>query len=318
MTMQDEQHSWFTFSVQDTGGTGVEVAKLAKLLEDISSTFYAIARAKIGVGGPRPGPRSIAEEALADVRLVRVSPGSITIELEPPPAASQAQLPILEEPTADDVALEFYEEVRRIEADSQPPEGRWDIRRRVRTVIEDAAEIGATAEIVYRPVARRPTFPAGDVLKATIQTRRMPSEKPPERSRRIRRISGHAYMVDVEPGRQRIRIKLPDGRDATLDADEELTSRIRNALDRIVEIVVEEELEGDVTISRIAQSVEVLPSSGPGSDQPPKSIEELEQEQSLPKERPDYAALASAIWRTEEDIEKFEEHVRQIRQAETA
>ena len=125
-------------------------------------------------------------------------------------------------------------------------------------------------------------------------------------------------MVDVEPGRQRIRIKLPDGRDATLDADEELTSRILNALDRIVEIVVEEELEGDVTISRIAQSVEVLPSSGPGSDQPPKSIEELEREQSLPKERPDYAALASAIWETEADIESFEEHVRQIRQAETA
>ena len=103
-----------------------------------------------------------------------------------------------------------------------------------------------------------------------------------------------------------------------MDADGELTSRIRKALDPIVEIVVEEEREGDVTIRRIAQSVEVLPSSGPGSDQPPKSIEELEREQNLPKERPDYAALASAIWETEADIESFEEHVRQIRQAETA
>lgn len=317
MATQDEQRSWFVFTVQDTGGNGVEVPKLAKLLDDLSSTFYAIARAKIGAGGPRPGRRSIAEEALAGVRLMRVSPGSITIELDPPPAASQAQLPLLEEPTADDVALEFYEEVRSIGAGRHAPEGGWDIRRRVRTVIEDAAEIGSRAEIIYRPVVRRPTFPSEAVLKATIQTRAVPAERAPERSRRKRRLSGHAYMVDVEPGRQRLRIKLSDGRDATLDADEELISRIRDALDRIVEIEVEEELEGEIITSRTAQSVKVLPSSGPGSDQPPKSIEELEREQSLPKERPDYAALASAIWRTEADIEKFEEHVRQIRQAET-
>ena len=251
------------------------------------------------------------------MRLVRVSPGSTSIELEPPPAAKQAQLPMLEEPTADDVALEFYEEVRSLEADSQPPDGRWDIRRRVRAVIEDAAEIGSTAEIVYRPVARRPNFPEGDVLKTTIQTRGLPSAKSAGRLKRIRRISGHAYMVDVEPGRQRIRIKLPDGRDATLDADEELTSRIRNALDQIVEIVVEEELEGEVTISRIAQGVEVLPSSGQGSDQPPTSFEDLERAQSLPKKRPDYVALASAIWETEAELESFQEHVRQIRQANT-
>ena len=93
MTTQDEQHPWFTFTVRDTGGTGVEVPKLAKLLEDISSTFYAIARAKIGVGGPRPGRRRIAEEALAGVRLVRVSPGSTTIELEPPPRGKSSSAP---------------------------------------------------------------------------------------------------------------------------------------------------------------------------------------------------------------------------------
>lgn len=315
---QEEQAPWFVFTVQDTGGDGVEIPKLARLLEDLSSTFYAIARAKIGTAGPRPGRRTIAEETLAGIRLVRVLPGSTTIELEPPPAAAQAQLPLLEEPTADDVALAFYEEVRRIESAGPVTEGRSDIRRRVRAVIEDAAEIGSQAEIVYRPLTRRRGFPPTPVLRTTIRTREMPTEERLERSTRKRRLSGHAYMADVEPGRQRLRIKLPDGRDLTLDVDEGLITQISAALDRVVELSVEEEFEGDVATNRVARGVEILPSSGPGSDRPPKSLEELEREQDLPKERPDYQALVSAVWETEAEVAEFEEHLREMRPAESS
>ena len=313
---QEEQDPWFVFTVQGTEGHGVEIPKLARLLESLSATFYAIARAKIGTAGPRPGRRTIAEETLAGIRLVQVLPGSTRIELEPPPAATQAQLPILEEPTADDVALEFYEEVRRIEAAEPVPEGRLDVRRRVRTVIEDAAEIGSQAEIIYRPLTPRSGFPSATVLRTTIRTRGIPTEDRIEHSTRRRRLSGHAYMADVEPGRQRLRVKLPDGRDVTLEANEELKGRILAAIDRVVEIEVEEQMEGDVTTNRLVRAIEILPSSGSGSDQPPKSIEELEREQNLPKERPDYQALASAIWETEEQVAEFEEHLREMRPAE--
>ena len=125
-------------------------------------------------------------------------------------------------------------------------------------------------------------------------------------------------MVDIEPGRQRLRVKMPDGRDVTLDVDEELIVEIRAALDQVVAIDVEEALEGAVTSSRVARNVTVLPSSGPGSDKPPKSITELEREQDLPKERPDYQALASAIWETEEQVAEFAEHLAESRRAETA
>jgi hypothetical protein len=123
-------------------------------------------------------------------------------------------------------------------------------------------------------------------------------------------------MADVEPGRQRLRVKLPDGRDVTLEANEELKGRILAAIDRVVEIEVEEQLEGDVTTNRSLRGIEVLPSAGSGSDQPPQSIEELEREQNMPKERPDYQALASAIWETEEQVAEFEEHLREMRPAE--
>ena len=125
-------------------------------------------------------------------------------------------------------------------------------------------------------------------------------------------------MVDVEPGRQRLRVKLPDGRDVTLDVQEDLAVSLAAALDRAIEVQVEEEVEGNTPTSRVARDLTILPSSAPQSDQPPRSIAELEREQQLPRERPDYVALASAVWETEAEIAEFERYVREMRRAETA
>ena len=120
-------------------------------------------------------------------------------------------------------------------------------------------------------------------------------------------------MVDVEPGRPRIRLKLPDGRDVTLDVDEQLLAQISTALDRVVEVDIEEGLEGTFIASRVARGLSVLPTSGPGSDKPSKSIDQLVKEQNLPEERPDYRALASAIWETEQEVAEFQEQLAAMR-----
>jgi hypothetical protein len=125
-------------------------------------------------------------------------------------------------------------------------------------------------------------------------------------------------MVDVEPGRQRLRVKLPDGRDVTLEIQENLAASLAAALDRAVELQVEEEVEGDTPTSRIARDLTILPSSGPKSDQPPRTIQELEREQNLPRGHPDYVALASAVWETEAEVVEFERYVQEMRRAETA
>ena len=308
---------WLVFTVRDVEGIGVEIAKLTHLLNDLSSAFYAIARAQIGVAGPRPGRRAVAEEILAAFRLVRVTPGSTVIELAPPSTDGQTQLQLFEEPTAEDVAFAFYEEIECIERGTPPVEGRWDVRRHVRAVVEDAGEIGQRAEIVYRPRTARPGLPPGHVLTTSFRTTDIPQPGAVERSTRRRRFSGHAYMADVEPGRQRMRIKLPDGRDVTLEVDEQVAARIVPALDRVVEIEVDEDMEGDITARRVALGLEILPSSGAGSDVPPKSVEELEREQDLPEKRPDYVSLASAIWRTQEELVEFDDHLREMRRAQS-
>jgi len=317
--MKEEQtQPWFEFKIRDVDAVGVEMPKLTRLLADLSSAFYAIARAKIGSAGPRPGRRTVAEETLAALRVIRIRPGSATIELAPPVAEAEPQLPLLDEPTPDDVVLDFYEEVDTIDLGKPAVPGRWDIRRHVLAVIEDAGQIGSRGEIVYRPLAPRSGVSTPRVLRKSFDTGRLPKTAELQRLTRSRRISGHTYMVDVEPGRQRIRLKLPDGRDITLEVDDQVAATIASALDRVVEIEMDEQLDGDIPARRIARALEIFPSSEPGSDRPPKSIEDLRREQRLPDERPDYVSLASSIWQTEKEVIDFDEHIRQIRQAEAS
>lgn len=315
--MVETDDSWFILRITETEGEGVEVPKLARLLDHLSAAFYAIARFKIGADVSRPGPRTAAEEALAAVRLVRILPGSTTIELAPPEVALQT---VIREPgsfSADDLVDEFFNEVRRIEAGEAVPPERFEVRRRVRDVVEDAGEIGARGELRYRPLV-----PAGNVSAVnslSFHTREIRVTEPPaERTYRSRRLVGHAFMVDVEPGRQRLRLKMPDGRDVTLEVDEELLQSIPGALDHVVELQVAEQLEGGVVTERTVRGLAVLPSTAPGSDQPPKSTEQLAKEQGLPPERPDYVSIASDVWENEDDIVNFDEHVASMRKAEAS
>lgn len=312
---EDDTRPWLQFTVHDTEAAGVDIPKLARLLSDLSASFYAIARAKKGRAGPRPGRRAIAEEELAGLRLVRVEPGSATIELAPPISGEQAKLPLFDEPTAEEVAFEFYQEIKSTNAGEPAAEDRLDLRRQIRAVIEDAGQIGSRAEVIYRPRTERPGIQPGRVLRTSFRTRDLPDPEPAQRSTRTRRVSGHAYMVDVEPGRERLRVKLPDGRDMTLEVDADLASKMSDALDRIVDIEVEEELEAGTPARRVVHDLAVV-RPRPRTDRTPRSIEALEREQGLPAERPDYAALASAVWRTPEELAEFEEHLREIRHAE--
>lgn len=311
--VQPDNH-WLILKITETDGEGVEVSKLARLLERVSAAFYAIARTKVGPPqAGRRGPRTTAEDALAGVRLVRVSPGSTTIEFAPPAASLQIGLPEADLVTPDGLVSDFLDEIDQIEAGQDVRPDGWEFRRRVQEVVEQAGQIGARGELLYQPLS---TADGGKVRTLHFRTREIPPSAPPQRSSRSRRLVGHAFMVDVEPGRQRIRLKMSDGRDVTLEVDENLLTSIPGALDRVVELQVDEQVEGSVTTSRTVRSLSVLPSSAPGSDRPPKSIAQLAEEQELPSERPDYVAIASTVWVTEEDIRKFDEHVASMRTAE--
>ena len=46
---------------------------------------------------------------------------------------------------------------------------------------------------------------------------------------------------------------------------------------------------------------------------PPKSIEQLRQEQGIPDQPPDYVELASAVWRTKKELRDFQRHIKGMR-----
>jgi|CXWL01.1.fsa_nt_gi hypothetical protein len=46
---------------------------------------------------------------------------------------------------------------------------------------------------------------------------------------------------------------------------------------------------------------------------PPKAIEQLARDQGLDGPPPDYVALASAVWRTKDELREFQRHLKAIR-----
>jgi hypothetical protein len=313
---QSTPKAWFEFRIEDTEGLGVEIEKLTRVLQDLSSAFHAIAVAKLGMPNRR-GPRTSEEQTLASIRIVSVSVGSAVIEADPPAVGAQPQLaPLVTGPTVDDVALDLLDEMRRLDARERSRYTRPDVRRHVQRLIKSAGAVGRTAEAIHRP-----KHPVGNILpggetRAKLSTRVSPIDVTPVVTQpRTRRLAGHAYMVDVEPGRQRLRLKLPDGRDLTVDASPEIAAQMKGAVDQVVEIESVEEMIGDLVSSRTATRLTVLPSSGDGSDKPPKSIQQLAEEQGMPDQRPDYEALASAVWEREEDLVEFDDYIRQLRGA---
>jgi hypothetical protein len=315
----DSQGAWFEFRIEETEGRGVEAAKLSRLLQDLSSAFYAIARARLGKEATRPGRRTSDEDALAAIRIVRLTPGSAVLEADPPSIGLQPRLELSAESTPEDVLVDFALETQRLGRKERSAFARPEIRRRIRAVLRDAGEIGKVTEVVVRPRgAGHRVGLTGNELRIRVRAEETAEAmEEVQRHPRRRRLSGHAYMVDVEPGRWRIRLKLPDGRDLTLDADGDIASQLKGAVDKAVEIEAIEELEGDQVAARTAVALHLLPTSGQGSDKPPKPIHELAQEQGLADIRPEYERLATLIWQTEADVEEFQRYLQQIRQVPT-
>jgi hypothetical protein len=300
---------WLVFKVEDTHEEGVEPVKLARLLDELSSAMYAFARHRLSISASRPGPKSNREDAVAGVRVLRVEPGSTVIEFLPPKQGIQGQL-FDADVTPDDVAEDLANEIEGITSGRPAVEGRWELRRRVRAVLEQAAEIGERGRVTHHPVSKH-----GNAVSrsTTFDTRELPAEHTPSRMKRRAQLVGHAYMVDVEPGRHRMRLKLPDGRDLTLDVDEELASVIPAALNMPVQVQVEEEMEGATAVSRIVDSITVL-ESPELVDTPPKSVEQLERELALPSV-PDYVAISSEIWPTQDNLDEFLDYLRESRRS---
>lgn len=310
-----EDNSWLVLRIEEVEAGSFEIQKVSRLLNDLSSALFSIARKRIGMPTDRPGPRTPAEERVAGFRLVKITEGSLLIELAPPVSEPQARFDLQGDASAEDVAYDFYRTVEDIAANRPLADSDRNIVRRVMTVVQDIADIGPRLDIKFHPLSPNRFPKAPRELHAVLNTRMVPELLERATKRERRRLIGHTFMVDVEPGKERIRLKLSDGRDITLGVDQGAADNLESALNRVVEVEIDEEHEEGGPTKRTIQQLDIVQSE---TDDPPKTLSQLEEEQNLPVERPDYVRLASAVWKTQEDVEHFNIHVREIRRAGTS
>ena len=121
-------------------------------------------------------------------------------------------------------------------------------------------------------------------------------------------------MADVEDGRQRVRVKLPDESDLTMPLDEDLTGAMSDVLGQLAELRVSEAWVGGTVVERVVGAVRLLTADEQGIDVPLKSIDELAREQGLLlRPPPDYFSILSGLWESEEEAEAFREDIRRGR-----
>lgn len=301
---------WLLFRVDGDMAAGVDARALGQLLQDIAGAARAIADERLGLGARR-GPMTALEQSLAGMRVASVSPGSVTIEFaEPPPAAigRQSVLRLDEEVTPAAITRALVEEIGMLASDAPPGPRGLGRRRAVERIARSAARIGDSAEVVHYS-------PDGEEVRARVWPAYGPSSQyVPEPEIRQRVMFGHVYMADVEAGRQRLRLKLADDSNVTMSVEEPLLGELPSVLGQLAELHVSEAIVGESVVERVVGLVRLLEPEERGVELPEKPIDELAREQGLLlRPSPDYFALLSDLWETEEEAEAFRQEIREGR-----
>ncbi len=311
-TAEDEaQRNWLQLRLDGAIEGGVDARALANLLTDVVAAARFIADERLGVG-PRRGPMNAVERGLASFRVTSVSPGSVVIQLAAPPTATERQLAFVSQDLGPDtIADSLVSELKDISQGTSHSEGGYERRRMVERIVRSAGQIGRVAEVTRFNNAVADAEPQVVLLRLDA-----PSQQSavPEPTIRQTVLYGHVYMADVERGRQRLRIKLPDDSDQTMAIEDDVVDHTAEALGQLAEVHVSEAIVDGRIVGRVVGRIRLLDASERGVDVPPKSIQQLAQEQGLAmRSAPDYVELLNELWPTESDAEEFREYLRTSR-----
>ena len=305
------QHNWLQLRLDGDVEGGVDARALANLLTDVVAAARFIADERLGVG-PRRGPMNTVERGLASFRVTSVSPGSVVIQLAAPRTATERQLAFASQDLGPDtIADSLVSELNDISQGTAHSEGGYERRRMVERIVRSAGQIGRVAEVTRFNSAVADAEPRVVLLQLDA-----PVQQPvaPELTIRQTVLYGHVYMADVEMGRQRLRIKLPDDSDQTMAIDDNVVDHAAEALGQLAEVHVSEATVDGRVMERVVGHIRLLEASERGVDLPPKSIQQLAQEQGLAmRPTPNYVELLSELWPTESDAEAFREYLRTSR-----
>lgn len=308
MVADTDVKPWFEFRIHDADTTrGVDTRVLSRFLAELTVAMRAIADDRLGIG-ERRGPMTADERAIAAIRVTAVRPGSIALQFAEPPT-SELQSDLLSQRVTPDDAMGEFISLCQSATGEYPQTELSRPYRAVTDVLRTAARIGSSATLTHRNKHGQETHASIPLEQDWIP---VPSDQITDIQQRT--IIGHVYMVDIELGRQRLRVKLPDESDLTLDVDEVLLGEIGEAIDQLAELHVSEASVDGRIVERVVGSYILLPARERASLSPPKSLLEIARERGfLLRPPPDYRELASAVWETEGEVEDFGEYISTVR-----
>ena len=135
----------------------------------------------------------------------------------------------------------------------------------------------------------------------------------PARDTRRRVVFG--FLASVEADADPVRACLVQGDDDAFDipVNGALSDRIAEWAGQYVELHLRETLADGEVAERVIDGGKLLFQPG-HADAPPKTIDELAREQGLdPRTPPDYAAILSGLFGSEEEAEAFRRRIRESR-----
>ena len=277
---------------------GVTAGELAALLQSLSQAFNAAARALAGDGAleTRRGrlPEDLAK--VARFRIERIERGALVVEASPPLEASFAGDEFID---SDRVARLVIEKIAEVASSPrQTSASLGNIQRSARRVANFARRKRSQLTIQHNP-----TTSNLEPWSRTIIHQDEPPARLVEESALVESeiVNGRVFMVDIEPGRSRLRVVSSDGRHVTAMIDDRLRLEAASALNKLAVVTLSVIHTGLNVGSRQVQSILVIDDS---LEQMP-APEALAHKQSIPDDPPDYAALAEEIWPTDEDAAAF-------------
>lgn len=245
---ENKESAWAEYVIEGTAGDGVSARDLAALLENLTVAARHVAADLLGQS-VTTGPLKSQDRALSDIRVKEINKGSVRILLAPPRDFGGVQLQLLggdDRPvTADEVVRTLQQSLSAFNPDDAAlSPGR---RTAMADVIRASMRLGSDAHMTTSNGRQRTR------MNIPLMTQ---SSSSVEKQSRI--AYGLAFMVDIEPGSSRMRIRTYDHQSIRLDVPASLRKRLDEVIGKPVEVRFDEYMRTTSLPRRVVRGLRIL------------------------------------------------------------
>ncbi len=306
--MESDQGPWAEFVVDGGAKDGIDASALASLLSSLARAARCVAADLLHrpVSAGRIGNQ---ERDIAKILVSGISNSSVHIQLSAPKLGSGVQLELeggdLNSVTADEVMETLQSDL----ASTSPVPGMSKERRAaVADVLHNSRRLGNELRMTSKQSrAKGHSF-------TTVQLSNRVDKGKQANSSGV--LFGVTYMVDVEPGKARLRLRTFEGESFRCDVPSALIRRLPPIVGKPIEVRFEQKAASRGVPRNVARSLRLLDESEVGAYPVPKRWRQLAAQHRIDFDCiPEETDLIRACFESEDEMDQFREFLQQMRQA---